>query len=103
MTKALALGSPQPGLTVYRNLYRHATPHQGSWLPGRAWWRTLAGLLRREPDPTDRRGAFAVLTEEGYAALRQTWPAYARGIQEHFARYLNEVESEMVASVLERI
>src|SRR5690242_5798717 len=49
-----------------------------------------AGLLRREPDPTDRRGAFAVLTDEGYAALRQTWPAYARGIQEHFARYLDE-------------
>jgi DNA-binding MarR family transcriptional regulator len=62
-----------------------------------------AGLLRREPDPTDRRGAFAVLTEAGYAALRRTWPRYARGIQEHFGRHLGEEEAAVLARALERV
>jgi DNA-binding MarR family transcriptional regulator len=62
-----------------------------------------AGLLRREPDPTDRRGAFAVLTEAGYEAVRRTWPAYARGIQEHFARHLQAGEADVLARVLERV
>src|SRR5262245_56887236 len=42
-----------------------------------------AGLLRRQPDPADRRGAYAVLTEEGRAALRKAWPVYAAGISKH--------------------
>ena len=62
-----------------------------------------AGLLRREPDPSDRRGAFAVLTDEGYEALRRTWPIYARGIQEHFARYLEGDEAAVLARAFERI
>jgi DNA-binding MarR family transcriptional regulator len=62
-----------------------------------------AGLLRREPDPTDRRGAFAVLTEAGYDALRRTWPLYAQGIQEHFARYLADDEAAMLARALQRV
>jgi DNA-binding MarR family transcriptional regulator len=44
-----------------------------------------AGCLRREPVPGDRRGAYAVLTEEGRALLRRMWKVYAAGIAEHFA------------------
>jgi DNA-binding MarR family transcriptional regulator len=62
-----------------------------------------AGLLRREPDPADRRGAFAVLTEGGYEALRRTWPSYARGIQEHFARHLSHDEATLLARALDRV
>lgn len=62
-----------------------------------------AGLLRREPDPTDRRGAYAVMTDAGYEALRRTWPRYARGIQEHFARYLEPDEAAVLARALQRI
>ena len=63
----------------------------------------VAGLLRREPDPTDRRGAFAALTEPGYDALRRTWPSYARGIQEHFAQHLSDDEAKILARALDRI
>jgi DNA-binding MarR family transcriptional regulator len=63
----------------------------------------VAGLLRREPDSTDRRGAFAVLTEAGRDALRRTWPAYAAGIMEHFARHLSEAEARVIATALERV
>ncbi|HZO29114.1 MAG TPA: MarR family transcriptional regulator [Chloroflexota bacterium] len=62
-----------------------------------------AGLLRREPDPTDRRGAFAVLTDAGYEALRRTWPLYARGIQEQFARHLEGDEAAILARALQRV
>ena len=44
-----------------------------------------AGLVRREAVPGDRRGAYAVVTEEGVALLRRMWPVYSRGIKEYFA------------------
>lgn len=62
-----------------------------------------AGLLRREPCPDDRRGAYAVLTDAGAAALRRTWPTYARGIAAHFARHLSDDEAWTVAATLGRV
>ncbi len=62
-----------------------------------------ADLLQREPDPADRRGAFAVLTPEGAAALRRAWPVYARGIAAHFARHLNDEEARTLTAALERV
>jgi DNA-binding MarR family transcriptional regulator len=44
-----------------------------------------AGCLCREPVPDDRRGAYAVLTEEGRSLLRRMWKVYGAGIAEHFA------------------
>lgn len=62
-----------------------------------------AGLLRREPDPTDRRGAFAVLTDEGLAAMHRAWPTYARGIVTYFARHLSDVDACLLTGIFERI
>ena len=62
-----------------------------------------AGLLRREACPTDRRGAFAVLTPKGAGALRRTWPAYALAIQEHFARHLSDEEAGILARAFGRV
>jgi DNA-binding MarR family transcriptional regulator len=62
-----------------------------------------AGLLRREPDPSDGRGLYAVLTEEGLEALRRTWPTYARGIAEHFGKHLNDAEVEILDRALRRV
>jgi len=62
-----------------------------------------AGLLRREPDPTDRRGAFAVLTDEGLAAMRRAWPTYAEGINETVARHMSEDEARLLTAICERI
>src|SRR5919206_2095725 len=62
-----------------------------------------AGLLRREPDPADGRGLYAVLTEEGLKALRKAWPSYARGIAEHFGRYLSDEEARVLTKALERV
>lgn len=62
-----------------------------------------AGLLRREPCPTDRRGTFAVLTEAGLAMQQQMWPVYAEGIAEYFACYLDDTEIKILQQVLKRI
>ena len=62
-----------------------------------------AGLLYRQRVPTDRRGAFAVLTDAGRAALRRTWPLYARSIAERFARHLSEAEARTVTAVFDRV
>jgi DNA-binding MarR family transcriptional regulator len=61
------------------------------------------GLLSREPTPTDGRGAFAVLTEAGRAALRKAWPVYAHGIQTHFAAYLSDEEARLYTESLARM
>ena len=47
-----------------------------------------AGVVRREPDPADRRALQVALTDEGVALLREMWPVYERGIEEHFAAHL---------------
>jgi DNA-binding MarR family transcriptional regulator len=62
-----------------------------------------AGLLRREVCPTDRRGAFAVLTREGAAALRRTWPEYARAIEKYFARFVTQDEATVIAKALGKV
>ena len=62
-----------------------------------------AGLLRREVATTDRRGAFAVLTDAGIVAMRAAWPVYARGIADDFARYLNDEEAALLTEALGRV
>ncbi len=62
-----------------------------------------AGLLRREPDPADGRGLYAVLTEEGLEALRTTWPVYAGGIAEHFGQHLTDEEVDVLEQAFSRI
>jgi DNA-binding MarR family transcriptional regulator len=54
------------------------------------------GFLTRDRCGTDRRGAYAVITEQGIEALRQTWPIYARGITEYFAQWLTSEEAQLL-------
>lgn len=62
-----------------------------------------AGLLRREPDPEDGRGSFAVLTEEGARMRERMWPVYAEGIAEHFGAHISDEEAEVLSRALGRI
>lgn len=61
------------------------------------------GFLKRDRSGTDRRGAYAVITEQGIAALRHTWPVYARCILHYFARWLTPEEVQVMTAALERI
>ncbi|MBA3388839.1 MAG: MarR family transcriptional regulator [Rubrobacter sp.] len=62
-----------------------------------------AGLLRREPTPEDRRGAFAVLTDDGRDTLDQMWPVYAKGIAEHFGGHLSDGDADAISDALSRV
>lgn len=62
-----------------------------------------AGLVCREPDPADGRGAFAVLTDTGRSRLRAAAPAYLQGIREHFAHHLDDDELRMLRVALDKV
>ena len=62
-----------------------------------------AGLLCRQTDPTDRRGAFAVLTPDGLAAQQRAWPVYARAIAAHFGGHLTDLDADTLAEALGRV
>ena len=62
-----------------------------------------AGLVRRERCQDDRRGWFAVLTDQGRSALRRAAPVHLRGIQEHFAQHLEPEEVQVLATALARV
>jgi DNA-binding MarR family transcriptional regulator len=61
-----------------------------------------AGLLRREPVPGDRRGAFAVVTDEGIGTLRRMWAIYAPRIQELFVEPIGE-DAAVLRAALDRV
>src|SRR5579884_3899316 len=61
------------------------------------------GLLARERTAEDRRGAYAVLTDAGYQAVRRAWPVYARGIIAHFAAHLSDDEARTLTELLGRV
>lgn len=61
------------------------------------------GYLTRDRSGTDRRGAYAVITEQGIAAMRQAWPVYAKGITKYFAQWLTTEEAQLLGLALERV
>jgi DNA-binding MarR family transcriptional regulator len=61
------------------------------------------GFVVRQPDPDDRRGAFACITAEGRAALRAAAPVYAAGIERHFTSHLSTREAASMTAALEKV
>jgi DNA-binding MarR family transcriptional regulator len=62
-----------------------------------------AGLLRTERCPSDRRGAFAVLTADGRALFDCASTEHLRRIQDHFGRHLDDDEAAALRIALERV
>src|SRR6478735_7854035 len=60
-------------------------------------------VVRRDPDPSDRRGSFAVLTDSGRHALRAAAPVYLTGIGEHFTAALTDEELPVLQAALDRV
>jgi DNA-binding MarR family transcriptional regulator len=61
------------------------------------------GLLMRQRSTSDRRGAYAVLTDAGRAAMRTAWPIYARGIATYFAPHLSSGDAHTLTQSLTRV
>jgi DNA-binding MarR family transcriptional regulator len=63
----------------------------------------VAGLIEREPCPSDRRGAFAVITDAGFKTLDQMWLIYGQGIEKYFASYLDTAEVKFLVKILNKM
>lgn len=62
-----------------------------------------AGLVQREQCPSDRRGAFAVITDDGFKMLDQMWSVYGQAIEKYFARHLDANEVKLFIKILNRL
>jgi len=60
-------------------------------------------LLMRETCETDRRGAYAIITDQGRALLQKMWPVYRGAIQAHFGSKLTQSEAENLLKLCERL
>ena len=61
------------------------------------------GLVRREPCPDDARGLFTVLTDAGYARLREASPVHLRGVSDYAVGRLDDEEAAALADLLARM
>ena len=61
------------------------------------------GLITTERCPSDRRGAFAVLTAEGQSVFRRAAALHLRGVHEYFGRHLDDDEAASLRRTLERV
>lgn len=59
-----------------------------------------AELIYRETCQSDRRGAFAILTEAGLAMQQKMWTVYAQSIAQYFGRHLTEKDIKTFTKAL---
>ena len=62
-----------------------------------------AGLIERSYCPSDRRGTFLSITDEGRRVLSEMRPIRDRVFEEHFADSLTREEAEMLSEMLTRV
>jgi DNA-binding MarR family transcriptional regulator len=62
-----------------------------------------AGWVRRESCPTDRRGAFAVLTDEGFAALAAAAPHHVESVRDHLFDRLSPAQQAQLREISETL
>jgi DNA-binding MarR family transcriptional regulator len=61
------------------------------------------GLVRREPCPEDRRGAYAILTEAGVDRLGEAHPTHLSGVHRLFLEHFSNVELKTMAEYWRRV
>lgn len=61
------------------------------------------GMVRRESCESDRRGLFAVLTEEGWETMRTVAPHHVESVRRHFIDRMSETERAQLHGTLDPI
>jgi DNA-binding MarR family transcriptional regulator len=61
------------------------------------------GLVERHSCPSDRRGTYARLTEDGLALFREARPTHLRGVREHFLSRIPSRDLDRLATVWQRV
>jgi DNA-binding MarR family transcriptional regulator len=58
-----------------------------------------AGWVRREACPTDKRGALAVLTDKGFAALEAAAPGHVEAVRHHLFDVLTPAQVDQLGEI----
>ena len=58
-----------------------------------------AGWVRREACPTDKRGALAVMTERGFAAIEAAAPGHVEGVRRHVFDVLTPAQVDQLKEI----
>ena len=58
-----------------------------------------AGWVRREACPTDKRGALAVMTDEGFAAIEAAAPGHVEGVRRHVFDVLTPEQTRQLGDI----
>jgi DNA-binding MarR family transcriptional regulator len=61
------------------------------------------GWVRRDDCPTDRRGALAVLTDEGFAALAAAAPSHVESVRRHLFDQLTHRQQDELREICDRL
>lgn len=61
------------------------------------------GWVERQPCDTDRRGAWAHLTDEGYAVLEAAAPAHVTGVREYLFDALSAEDVKALKAIGEKV
>ncbi len=59
-----------------------------------------AGFVERQDCPSDRRGAFAVITDQGWALMRSAAPGHVGDVRELFIDLMSTEEIEVVGRAM---
>lgn len=62
-----------------------------------------AGLVRRVPDPEDKRGVIAELTSAGDALLKAAAPTHVQGVRQHLIDLLTPEEQLVMGTAFSRV
>ncbi|TNC27457.1 MarR family winged helix-turn-helix transcriptional regulator [Amycolatopsis alkalitolerans] len=62
-----------------------------------------AGLLRRLPDPEDKRGVIAELAPAGEALLTSAAPTHVHGVRRHLIDLMSPEEQRVIGTVFSRV
>ena len=79
----------------------HRTPLSKSGLTRLVDRMVAADFVARRECPTDRRGAFAELTDKGQSALDAALPVYDQQIEASFGAHLGDRDAAVLARVLD--
>jgi DNA-binding MarR family transcriptional regulator len=61
------------------------------------------GLIERDRNCEDRRGAYAVLTPEGARRRQEIWQIYGKAIETFFERHVTGTEAKAMEEAIHRI
>jgi len=99
----LVMLSDAPGHTLRMSDLADATQSSRSRLSHAVARLEREGWVRREECPTDRRGANAVLTDAGFAALEAAAPSHVESVRRHLFDQLSPTQIEQLRSICDTL